>query len=308
MRDKITFFMMNMTRAEVRQFSLSKPFIFFILFMTVLSLCAVGIGAYDYYRIRMTKFNNRELAREISAHQEIIASQRKQIQEFAGEINSLKSQLVALSEFERQIRMIANLDHPETRRGLFGIGGSAPEDLDPKTDLRKKHNALMREMHEQTGELAQAGAVQQKNFASLIKELNAQKNILKCTPAIRPAEGVFTSVFGERESPFTGMSEFHSGLDIAAPVGTPVIAPADGKVIFADTKGGFGKIMEISHGFGLVTRYAHLEDFVKNVGDTVKRGEKIAIMGNTGRSTGPHLHYEVHLNSVPLDPSGYILN
>ncbi|MEZ4524442.1 MAG: M23 family metallopeptidase [Desulfobacterales bacterium] len=256
----------------------------------------------------MTKFNNTELSRELSGQQEIIAAQRKQIQEFAGEINSLKSQLIALSEFERQIRVIANLDHPEARRGLFGIGGSAPEDLDPKFDLRKKHNALIREMHEQTGQLEQAGAVQEKNFESLMKELDAQKNLLKCTPAIQPAEGVLTSVFGERESPFTGMAEFHSGLDIAAPSGTPVIAPADGRVTFADTKGSFGKMMVISHGFGLVTRYAHLDDFVKNVGDTVKRGEKIAVMGNTGRSTGPHLHYEVHLNSMPVDPSDYILN
>ncbi len=308
MSDRISFFVMSMTGAKVRQFSLSKFFIFFIFFMAVLSLSVVGIGAYDYYRLRMTKFSNLELARDISGHQEIIASQRKQIQEFAGEINSLKSQLLALSEFEKQIRMIANLDHPEARRGLFGIGGSAPQDLDPKIDLREKHNSLMREMHEQTGQLEQAGDVQQKNFQSLMKELDAQKNILKCTPAIRPADGIFTSVFGERESPFTGMPEFHSGLDIAAPAGTPVIAPADGKVIFADTKGSYGKMMEISHGFGIVTRYAHLDEFLKKEGDTVKRGEKIAIMGNTGRSTGPHLHYEVHLNSVPLDPSGYILN
>ncbi len=308
MSDRITFFAMSTSGAGVRQFSLSKPFLLFIFFMAVLSLSVAGIGTYDYYRLRMAKFNNRELIREISGQQEIITSQRKQIQEFAGQINSLKSQLLALNEFERQIRVIANLDHPEAQRGLFGIGGSAPEDLDPKTDLRKKHSSLMREMHEQTDELEQAGAVQHKNFESLMKELDAQKNLLKCTPAIRPAEGIPTSVFGERESPFTGMSEFHTGLDIAAPVGTPVIAPADGKVTFADTKGAFGKMMVINHGFGLVTRYAHLDEFLKNAGDTVKRGEKIAVMGNSGRSTGPHLHYEVHLHSVPVDPSEYILN
>ncbi|MEE4359154.1 MAG: M23 family metallopeptidase [Desulfococcaceae bacterium] len=308
MSKQITLYAMSNSGARVRQYTVSKSFIASVFLLTAAFFTAVGLGAYDYYNLRTEKTYNHELSKDLEGKKDIIYIQRKQIRAFAKEINLLKKQILALNSFEKQIRVIANLDHPEARSGLFGVGGSAPEDLDPKTELKEKHNSLIREMHEHSNQLMQAGVVQQKGFESLIKELGEQKNLLKCTPAIRPAEGVLTSLFGERDSPFTGGSEFHKGLDIAAPVGTDIIAPADGKVTFADRKGSFGKLMVINHGFGIVTRYAHLDDFAKKVGDTVKRGEKIATMGNTGRSTGPHLHYEVRLNSVPVDPGNYILN
>ena len=104
------------------------------------------------------------------------------------------------------------------------------------------------------------------------------------------------------------MTEFHKGLDIAARQGTPILATANGKITFADSKGQLGKVVFINHGHGIVTRYAHLSKILKKEGDIVKRGDKIALMGNTGRSTGPHLHYEVRLNGVPVDPKKYILN
>ncbi|MDM8539440.1 M23 family metallopeptidase, partial [Desulfobacterales bacterium HSG17] len=288
--------------------TISRFTIFLFVLMTLSCFTILGIGAHDYYNLRLKGFNAQELESKIFSQDNLLASQRKQIQVFSDEINSLKSGIIALNNFEKQIRIIANLDHPEAQTGLFGIGGSTPEDLDSKIELTESHKGLIREMHSQVDELDTATQVQKEGFESLLHELDEKKYLLACTPAIKPAKGLYTSKFGRRKSPFTGLSEFHKGLDIAGPVGTPVLASAGGSVTFASTKGAFGKIVIINHGHGLVTRYAHLSRFLKKRGEKVERGEKIALMGNTGRSTGPHLHYEVSLNGIPVDPQKYILN
>jgi murein DD-endopeptidase MepM/ murein hydrolase activator NlpD len=116
-----------------------------------------------------------------------------------------------------------------------------------------------------------------------------------------------TSDFGYRRSPFTLASDFHKGIDIAAAWGTPVAAPADGVVKFAGYKGGYGKMVVIDHGFGVVTKYGHTSEIFVREGDKIKRGSKIALVGNTGHSTGPHLHYEIQSDGLPVDPMQYIL-
>lgn len=100
----------------------------------------------------------------------------------------------------------------------------------------------------------------------------------------------------------------HSGLDVAGAIGTPVYSSADGVVMYSDYNSGYGKMIAIDHGFGVMTRYAHLSMIRVNVGDKVKRGDHIGDLGNTGRSTGPHLHYEVEVNGVPVNPQMYILD
>ena len=250
----------------------------------------------------------RVLETRLANQNELLQFQRKQIQSFAGEINSLKDKLVSLGQFGKKVRVIANLEKDEEMENLFGVGGSAPADLDPTLDLKTKHSGLMRKMHEQMAQLNQETEIQQEEFASLIEALEEQQNLLARTPSIYPAKGTLTSTFGSRKSPFTGQSEFHKGLDIAAKRGTAVVAPANGRVTMADNKGSYGKMMVIDHGYGVVTRYAHLSKFLKKKGESVKRGEEIARIGNTGRSTGPHLHYEVHLNGMPVDPQNYFMN
>ncbi len=127
------------------------------------------------------------------------------------------------------------------------------------------------------------------------------------TPSIWPVKGWVTSDFGYRRSPFTLANDFHSGLDIAVQWGTPIVAPADGVVTFSGRKGGFGNTVIIDHGFGVSTHYGHTSSLLVQEGMKIKRGEKIALVGNTGHSTGPHLHYEIHVDGVPVDPMKYIL-
>jgi murein DD-endopeptidase MepM/ murein hydrolase activator NlpD len=149
---------------------------------------------------------------------------------------------------------------------------------------------------------------QAHEFEELLEQIKKQRNLLAGTPTIRPVDGWVTSRFGYRKSPFTGRRELHKGLDISNRKGTPIMATADGVVCFADKKGLYGLTMVIDHGHGLKTRYAHLNKLLKKKGENVKRGDVIAQMGSTGRSTGPHLHYEVRLNGVPVNPAKYILN
>ncbi len=308
MSHKITFFMLSTSGSPVRQFTISKFFIAFLV-LVIGGVCGVaGYGFQEYRVLKQKNLVNSDLRRTIDSQQETVEVQRRQIQKFAEDINSLKSKLTALNGFEKQIRIIANLDHLDIQDGLFGIGGSMPEDIDPKLELTEKHNSLMREMHGQINQINEAAVIQGDGFQSLIDELENKKNLLASTPAIRPSRGLYTSIFGRRKSPFTGLNEFHKGLDIASAEGTPVLATADGTVTYADVKGNYGNMLVIDHGHGMVTRYAHLKEFLKAPGEKVKRGEKIALMGNTGRSTGPHVHYEVRFNGVPVDPQKYILN
>jgi murein DD-endopeptidase MepM/ murein hydrolase activator NlpD len=125
-------------------------------------------------------------------------------------------------------------------------------------------------------------------------------------PNLWPVEGPVTGSFGERIDPFNGEGAFHSGVDISATYGQPVIAPADGVVVFADFYGGYGRAVVIEHGHGISTRYGHLANFAVIAGQRIQRGDTIGYVGLSGRSTGPHLHYEVRINDTPVNPYKYL--
>lgn len=287
--------------SRVRQFKFSRAFIVFAACLIVLSVTALSVIVYDYCKLKRSLPSMHALEREV-------AGQRAQIQAFAKKIGDLKSNIIALHEFEKKIRVIANVERPADQDGVFGIGGSMPEDLDASLPLTEKHNSLLRQMHAQVEDLHEASAVGKEAFEELHKYLQSQKSLLASTPAIWPTTGWMSSAFGYRKSPFTGLKEFHRGIDIATRMGTPIIAPADGTVTSARTNGGLGKCIVIKHGHGMVTRYGHLKKYLVKPGTRVKRGDKIALVGNTGRSTAPHLHYEVHLNGIAVNPAKYILN
>ncbi len=308
MRKKITFLILSTTGSSSRQVSFSKAFLRILSLFLILCLICIGYIIYDYNNLQQTMIDSSNLQKKISYQQEEIAGQRRQIQKFASEINKLKSNLLALNDFERKIRIVANIEKTNEDGSLFGVGGSKPEDLDTKIQITKKHNGLVREMHARVKQLTLASKNQKKGFDSLLKYLEDQRNLLASTPAILPAKGWKSSRFGYRRSPFTGRREFHKGLDIANREGTPIVATADGVVSFVGNNGMLGMMIKIDHGHGMVTRYGHLQKALKKPGKSVKRGETIALLGNTGRSTGPHLHYEVLLNGVQVNPMKYILN
>ena len=307
MDEKISFYILNYTGKTVKQLAVSRRHLWIVSGFLAFFLFVTAAIFIDYLNLKIT-FNKQEVKNTIAKQSDEIFNQRKQIQKFADEINSLKSSLVKLNTFEKKIRIIADIEKFSEQDSLFGVGGSIPEDLDSQLPLTEKHNSLLREMHEQTRDLTLASVSQEKVFESLYEGLKSQRNLLSSTPSIRPTEGWLSSGFGYRVSPFTGLREFHKGLDIASHKGTKIIATADGIVTSIGRNGSYGKMMKIDHGHGMITRYGHIQKALKKRGEAVKRGEVIALMGNTGRSTGSHLHYEVLLNGLPVNPKKYILN
>jgi murein DD-endopeptidase MepM/ murein hydrolase activator NlpD len=312
MRKKVSFVVLSNSGAPAKQVCASKTSIRLVGVFFTACLIFFGYVIYDYFQLKQTTVNLKTRAVYLTNELNEIQSQRKQIQEFATEINTLKSHLVTLNNFEKKIRIIANIEKTDDSNNIFGVGGSMPEDLDARLPLMEKHNSLMRDMHEQIDELNHASIHQKGEFESLLKSLEDQHNLLASTPAIRPIsrgeKSWITSRFGFRVSPFTGQREFHQGFDISSRKGTPILAAADGIVIFVGNKGLLGKTVIIDHGHGMVTRYGHCQKFLKKRGEKIKRWEPIALVGNTGRSTGPHVHYEVRLNGIPVNPDKYILN
>jgi murein DD-endopeptidase MepM/ murein hydrolase activator NlpD len=154
----------------------------------------------------------------------------------------------------------------------------------------------------------QETTVRETGILQLWESLSERQSLLAATPSIKPVQGWYTSKFGYRISPFTGRPTMHQGLDIAAAPGTPIYATADGVVSFAGYDPGYGKLVSIDHGYGVVTRFGHTSQIFVEVGQHVHRRDLIAAVGNTGRSTGPHCHYEVRVNNVPVDPHNYVLD
>ena len=299
MKQKLSFIVLGGSGSKIRQFHLTGRQTIALVIATCVVTAALLYGAVDYVAMQSKIIDKEVVERQLAVQSEEVLLQRRQIEKFAEEINSLKERMVLLDRFEQQIRLLANIDQPGDSDGLFGVGGSTPEDLNPKMELNQAQNRLIKDMHHQVKQLADASEKKESTLTLLLDQLEEQKNVLAHTPAIRPAQGWIT---------FTGRREFHKGIDIANRHGTPIVATADGVVSFIGENGSFGQVVVIDHGYGMVTRYAHIEKGLKKRGERVRRGDVIALMGNTGRTTGPHLHYEVRMNGVPVNPVKYILN
>ncbi len=308
MSKNITFYIVgnssNSTRyITIPKFGLILAGIFFLAFV----ICS-GYILYEYSVLNKVFQHSAQAETQISIQGDNISDQHARIQIFADDINKLKSKLINLKRFEEKIRIIASIEKKSGNNGIFGLGGSMPDDINPGIIIGNNHNSLLREMHGQIDQLNQATVEQQNGFEILLEYLKGQKNVLASTPAIRPTKGWITSRFGYRKSPFTGLQEFHKGLDISNRKGTQVIATANGIVTVAKKKGQMGKVVVIDHGHGIITKYAHLSKILTERRKRIKRGDIIGEIGSSGRSTGPHLHYSVNLNGVPVNPEDYIIN
>lgn len=207
---------------------------------------------------------------------------------------------------------------------------SSQSDLDPETQKALSRLPAIMKSHARGGAvssvpihdvLSAALPIQQDAFGVLsellghlserlqVVETNVTRRseIAAATPTIWPAHGWLSGTFGRRADPFTGEPEFHSGLDISAERGSPVYATADGVVVSAERHAGYGNLLTIDHGLGLRTRYGHLQDFAVKPGEKVTRGQVVAMVGSTGRSTAPHLHYEILANGQAINPFQLLL-
>jgi len=309
MNKRVTIFVASHSGALVKQLTVPRMFLAGAAFFVFVGIAAAGYIVFDYFSLQQKAAETKQLSDTIDLQQNALGEQQYQIKVLASQINRMKTQLFELHEFEKKIRVIADIENSSKTGGLFGVGGVPIEAIEGQARVADRQSTLVREMHNQLNLLESAFSSQEDGFSSLLGFLEDKSQLLASTPAIRPMNGGWiTSRFEYRKSPFTGRREFHHGLDIAASINTPVIASADGKVIFSGSKGALGKAIIIDHGHGLVTRYGHMNKCLKKRGDLVKREDVIGAVGNTGQSTGPHLHYEVRMKNVPVDPQKYILN
>ncbi len=234
--------------------------------------------------------------------------QKKQFLHLAKRINLMREKVGALEAVDHRLRVMVNMETGEDNGHSKGVGGPDPAVLDPHYGVNQSHKDLVRKMHLSLDNLNEEIAYGKEEKAALEKFLEKQKTLLASTPSIWPTKGWMSSGFGYRTSPFTRQREFHKGIDIATRMNAPILAPADGIVSFVGWDHGYGKSIIISHGHGIKTRYGHLQKALVKKNMRVKRGDTIALVGSTGHSTGPHLHYEVHLNGVAVNPLRYILN
>lgn len=288
----------------------------------------IGCGlTWDYWRLRA---DNAELA---DLRVEAL-EQREQIAIFRTRLETVDEEIAKVTELERKVRIIANLpgtagvggegvaelapegvpvgppagvpvDQTQPPQGLRGQGGGQPL---PEIGVEVSGTEVLESLGSQALELSAASGDRVDSLESLLEQLEDKRQRLVSMPSIWPAKGWLTSRFGPRVSPFTGRKQMHAGIDIAAASGTSIYAPARGRVSFAGRKGPLGKTVVLDHGFGVKTVYGHTKEIHVKTGETVERGQEIAAIGSTGRSTGPHLHYVVEVNGKPRDPLDYIFD
>ncbi len=232
-----------------------------------------------------------------------------EIQNLSTRITDLNKKMARLKELDTKIRIIADINPPKEGELLLAQGGET-DDLDPYEPMvvSNSQRSPLKKMGRNLTRLERDALGQEVSFVELENAMKGKRKLWSSTPSIKPVQGWVTSGFGKRISPFTGNLTMHRGLDIAARHGTPVEAPANGVVSYVGFDSRLGKLIKINHGYGMKTTYGHMSKTNVTVGQKVKRGDVIGQVGNTGRSTGPHLHYAVYVNNVPVNPTRYILN
>ena len=255
-----------------------------------------------YYYLANDEIELTELRRESKIR-------KVQAEKIATQMKNLESEMARLGRFEKKLRVITALeDSPQNSEKNWGVGGSyGLSSYSLTTSLTHESKALANRLSNNLGHLTTQAKIKTISLQELDHFFKNQKSFLQSTPSVWPTRGWVTSGFGYRKSPFTGLREKHEGWDIGARSGSAVRATADGMITVAGRERGYGKLIEIDHGYGVVTRYGHNSKNLIKVGSKVKRGQIVALVGNTGRSTGPHLHYEVLVNGVPANPRNYIL-
>ena len=234
------------------------------------------------------------------------AQLRSQILLVQEKVAHISATLDRVERFDAKLRTaVTQLQDPE-RNLAIGPVGAAGADA-PIPGPAPAAESSLAALPGKVTSLETEAARQEQSLRELQEYFDDQRSLLASTPSIWPSRGWVTSDFGTRMDPYTAERKMHEGLDIATPHGQPVYSPSDGTVVFAGTEGGYGKVLVIDHGYGVKTRYGHLSEIFVKSGDRVARGGKVAAVGNTGRSTGPHLHYEVRVNGIPENPRKFIL-
>jgi murein DD-endopeptidase MepM/ murein hydrolase activator NlpD len=267
---------------STRAFLIAGAACLLILALSLVAIVTTGSAVTRRAEVARLRVENRELSEVNQRLQETVVTVQGRLDEF--------------EERTSRLALAAGLDTEPVEYPERGLGGDRVGSGGPYDRLPGSPENLM----------SQGEAIREQ-LAEVEASLAEQAEVWAATPSVAPVSGLMTDGFGRRRDPFTGRRAFHKGLDISARRGTPVMAPADGVVVFTGRNGGLGKTVRIAHGFGFTTVYGHLDAIDVEPGDEIRRGEVLGALGNSGRSTGPHLHYEVHLDGKAVNPLYYML-
>jgi len=237
---------------------------------------------------------------------------RQQASALSSSMEELRKQLSTMRDVNIRIRMMLGLDPPKLPPSPLGLGGKEESSLVmPPGGLggeRETLASISAQLQQRLAWMKDEAGIQEKYLYELKSIVGERKTQWGATPSIWPVRGWVSSGFGRRVSPFTGRDTMHGGVDISAPMRTPVIAPAAGTVLFAGIEASLGNTVTISHGYGMRTLYGHMDKLKVKTGQSVRRGDLLGWVGSTGLSTGPHLHYEVEVGGTAIDPLKYIID
>lgn len=297
-KKKVTFWFFPDTSGISKHISIRKAWLYYIPAAVIVLLFTSFFSLSTFFGDRV---NKAELDRLRNENRQLAIKYEKlrmTVSEASGQIENLSKKEIA-------IRSLFNIPDVSPAERELGTGGPIPAALLTMSETEQRAYAT----EGQVDRLLKMAQFQYDQFSEVESSLGKIRERLDHTPSILPANGNKSRGFGVQYDPFTGTPQMHKGIDLACPMGSPVIASAQGQVAYAGyDPGGLGNLIAIDHGFGFMTRYGHLSKILVRVGQNVGRGDLIALVGSTGYSTGPHLHYEVWRNGTALDPTDYIID
>jgi murein DD-endopeptidase MepM/ murein hydrolase activator NlpD len=303
-RRRWTFVVLDDATQQVRQFSLSREvaragIAAVLLIFSLLGSLAAGFLFQEGHRLR---------AKRLAAQNSVLTGEVETIRD---RLALLETSLDSLSKQDTHYRLLAGLDPIDAEVRRAGIGGPGTATLQ-SSELYKMDEAQGRLAFSTAYDLnalIRRARLLSMSWKEATDSLTARHDRWESLPSILPTQGYVSSSFARsRWHPILDRARPHQGLDIAAPKGTPILAAAKGRVVFVGERADYGRMVEIDHGHGYVTRYAHASRTLVRVGQVVKRGDKIAEVGSTGLASGPHLHYEVLLHGRAVNPNGFVFS
>ena len=290
---------------QARSFRLSKPQIFFLCLLFLLLVVSLSV-LLNYFSLRYAVTHKSPYLQSLLAAVQEEQTKRTQsylresLNTMAARVGEMQAKLLRLDTLGERLSKLAGLDPKEFMFEQTPARGGPSPDLKAKplsfAELTEQLDTLAGDLDDRADKL---DALESRLFLDYAKQ--------QFVPTSLPVEtNWFSSNFGWRIDPFTGFSTFHEGIDFMSPTGRPIRAAGAGVVVYSGSHPQYGKRVEVDHGNGLVTRYAHASSLDVKVGDVVVIGQKIAEVGSTGRSTGPHLHFEVRVRGAAVNPNKYL--
>lgn len=313
---KLTIVVIPDQAKQVRQFTLPLFSIKLFYIIILVIMASGGFFAFDYSQLRSIRNQHHRLIAEnqhlkgeaqiLMNHLEEVKHSLRRVQDYTTKLTELVNFRVTSLSKKTGIGPLTDEEYQTVKKHEIQTAAN-PTSLVPLGINIDK--LILRPVFEGLSSIGHRSNKQAIELQQLLSTLSQKKSLLSSIPSISPVDGWITSNYGHRISPFTGKKSLHKGIDIAAPVGTPIIAPADGVVIFSGAKVGFGNFIMIAHyGSGIVSCFGHNAQNMVQAGQRVSRGEQISSVGMTGQTTGPHLHYEVWVNGEAVNPRKFILD